>query len=188
MQEEKKEETKEEKKRKQQKKVLIATIITAVVIIAGLIIAIIFLLREPPLEVVIEYDRTATGGRGMVVTEDNIEEVIEWLEEPGEDTEYEIYMSANWTFPTSSRSNGNALFRNLPSNTRMVFFELYLEDEEQVIYVSPYIPLGREVRNFALDVALPVGTYEPLMTIFLVDDDKEIVTDVQMRVQITIEN
>jgi len=188
MQEEKKVETKEEKKKKKDKKILITTIVTSVVIIAGLVTAIIFLLREPPLEVVIEYDRTPTGGRGIVVTEDNVDEIRDMLAQPIEDGYYEVHISKDWTFPRSGNRKGDAYFKNLETNTRTVFFDLYLEDRNQVIFVSPYIPLGRDFRNFALDVDLPVGTYETLLTIFLVDDNNTIITEVRMRIPITITN
>ena len=186
MQEEKKEIT-EEKKKNKQKTILITTIITSVVIIAGLVVAIIFLLREPELQPVIgEYDRNL-GGRGIVVTEDNIEEVRRMLEEPLTDTHYEVDMAMDWTFPSSRRASPDAFFRNGESNTRTVFFELYLEDRSEVIHVSPYIPLGVTYKDIRLDANLPAGEYKALMTIFLVDDDFEIITTLQMHRPFTIE-
>jgi len=50
------------------------------------------------------------------------------------------------------------------------------------------MPRGSEIRNFALEVELPAGTYSSVVTYFLVDDDFEILTDVSVGVTIIIEN
>jgi len=190
-------------KQKRQKKIIIAIVIVAVAIIAALIAVIVSLLnREPVTEVVYEpvvqliegpgiggYERR-TGGRGFVVTEDNVDEIraeIEARRLAPEDRRFEFSKSANWRFPTALSPSPNALVRNVTNNSRTVFFDLFIEDFG-VVYVSPYMPLGSELRNFALDVELPAGTYFAVATYFLVDDDLEILTDVSVGVTIMVEN
>jgi len=195
-------------KQNKQKTIIIAVGIVALAVVAALITTIVVLLnREPIPEIITEvvyepvvqlvegpsvgnYERNP-GGRGFVVTEDNVEEVRAAIEErrniPQEDRRFEFSQTSDWRFATSLTPSRNALVRNVERNSRTVFFDVYIEDYG-VVYVSPYMPLGSEHRNFALDVELPAGTYSATVTYFLVDDDLEILTDVSVGVTITIEN
>lgn len=180
---------------------LIITIsaISAMVIIVLLLVIIVLLAREPnivyePVVQLIEgpgrggYERN-TGGRGFVVTEDNVEYVREQLEsrrvEPG-DMHFTFSHSAEWRFPTSLARSTTAFVENVERNSRTVFFDVYIEGFG-VVYASPFMPLGSSHRNFALEVEVPVGRYDAQVTYFLVDDDLEIITDVTVGVTIVIE-
>jgi len=189
-------------KQNRQKTIIIASAVIGLTTIAALAATIVVLLiREP--EVVFEpvvqliegpgvgnYVRNP-GGRGFVVTEDNVEEVRAALEAdrniPHGDRNFEFNKTTDWRFATSLTPSRNALVRNVSNNSRTVFFDITIEGYG-VVYVSPYMPLGSEHRNFALDVELPAGTYQSVVTYFLVDDDLEILTDVSVGVTIIIEN
>jgi len=157
---------------------------------------IVLLNREPEVQLIpgpaIGEYRRELGGRGMVVTEDNVEEVRAMLsgEDIGimpEDRQFEFSLVPNWTFTTSRAPSPDAFLANSVNNSRMIFFDVYI-DEIGVVYVSPYMPLGSQHRNFALDYDLEPGVYTALVTHFLVDDDMEILTDVSVGVTITVEN
>lgn len=180
-----------------QKRILIALAAVGAVLIVALTATVIVLLsREPEVQLIPgplvgEYRRDS-GGRGMVVTEYNVEEVRAMLSGedigliPG-DRQFEFGLTPQWTFSTSRTPSSNALVRNSDNNSRMIFFDVYIE-EFGVVYVSPYMPLGSQHSNFALDADLPPGTYSAEVTHFLVNDDLEILTDVTIGVTITVEN
>lgn len=183
-----------------QKKMLITVTAVGVVIILALTTVIIMLLgRTPEVPEVqlipgpaIGGYRRDLGGRGMVVTEENVEEVRAMLsgEDLGitpEDRQFEFGLVPNWTFHASTQPSPNALVMNSENNSRMIFFDVYIEGIG-VVYVSPYMPLGSRHSNFALDIELEPGVYTAKVTHFLVDDDLEILTDVSVGVTITVEN
>jgi hypothetical protein len=189
-----------EKQSSRQKQIIIVAAAFAALVIITLFATVIVLLRREP-EVVYEpvvqliegpnrgeYERNL-GGRGFVVTPENVEEVrqeIEALTLPPADRRFEFSKTATWHFPTSTTASTTAMVRNVVRNSRTVFFDVSIEDFG-VVYVSPYMPLGSEHRNFALDEELPAGTYSAVVTYFLVDDDFQILTDVSVGVTIIIE-
>lgn len=189
---------KEKKARKNQNpqtKVLIAVVAVCVCLCIAMAAIIIFLLnREPEVQLIAGPERGAyprdIGGRGFVVTPENVEEVRELrarrpqLDEA--DRYFEFSLVPDWIFPTAREPSPNALIRNVANNSRMIFFDVSVDDT--VVYVSPYMPLGSEHRGFALDYDLAPGTYSAVITHFLVDDDFEIITDVSVGVTIIVEN
>jgi hypothetical protein len=168
--------------------IIIAALITVIVILLGREPEVVEL---PPGPGIGGYTRDI-GGRGFIVTEENAEEVRAELERhqqrllPG-DMHYEFSMTPNWRFPTSRTPSPNALVRNVEVNSRTVFFDVFIEGVG-VVYVSPYMPLGSEHSGFALDVEMEAGTYDAVVTYFLVDDDLDILTDVSVGVTIIVEN
>ena len=130
--------------------------------------------------------RPTIGGRGTLLTPENVDEVRDILEQPVQDAQYTVSMTRNWVFDTALTPSRNASVDNLERNTRMVYFDVILKDTGQMVYSSPYIPLGLTHDNFALDEDLPAGVYEATITFFLVDDDYEYITDVSASVTLTI--
>lgn len=174
---------------------MIAVATGGVLVITALVAVIVVLLnREPEVQLipgpVAGTYRRDLGGRGMVVTEENVEEVRRMLtgEDIGitpEDRQFEFGLVPNWTFRTTLEPSPDALVMNSANNSRMIFFDVYIEDIG-VVYVSPYMPLGTQHSGFALDYYLEPGIYAALVNHFLVDDDLEILTDVSVGVTITV--
>jgi hypothetical protein len=184
-------------KQSSKKKVVIAVAVAAIAVIASLVVVIVVLLnREPEVEYLVQlipgpgigsYERNI-GGRGFMVTQDNVDEIREYLAQRDPvDAGFEFSKTTNWRFPTAFSPSPNALVRNVERNSRTVFFDVYIPGIG-VVYVSPYMPLGSEHRNFALDVEIDAGVYNAIVTYFLVDDDFVIITDVSVGVTIVVEN
>jgi hypothetical protein len=175
---------------------LLVAIIVGVVIIGSLVAVILVLLNREPEVVEVQLPPGPTAGgyvrnpgaRGIVVTEENAQEIRDWFSQPVEDSHFTVSMTARWTFPTALTPSRDAVVRNVELNNRTVFFDVLLEDRDEIILISPYIPVGLEFRNFALEVDLEPGEYTALVTYFLVDDDYEIITDVAVYVTIVILN
>ncbi len=154
-------------------------IAAGVVVIIALLGVVIFLLvgrgKEEPEK------------RNVVVTQDNVEEVVQEMAvedyiEPGY---YETSMSTTWTFATGSDVSDDAYVANVEGNTNDVYFDVVLaEDEDQVIYKSPVIPRGAELENIALDTPLEAGTYDCVCIYHLIDEEQNTIST--LRVGITV--
>jgi hypothetical protein len=172
----------EEKKKRKLKPVHWVIIVMALAL-AGTITYFLWLDSEE----VIEDRGTAMGGRGMIATPENIDEIRRLLEEePSPDAQYTVHMTTNWEFETARTPSRNALVRNLEENSRTVYFDVTLNDTGALVYSSPYIPLGGMLEKFALDVNLSAGVHAATIRFFLVDDDNEVIADVADSVTLTI--
>ncbi|MDR2355654.1 MAG: hypothetical protein LBE16_05615 [Clostridiales Family XIII bacterium] len=172
--------TKEEKTRKTG--IILGAVAGAVII--ALIVAVIVLATGKTAES--PAAPTDIGGRGTVVTPSNIEEIREQMNEPVQDGYYETRMNVDWVFPTAQSPSTNAYVENSPNNTRTVYFDLTLPDTNELIYSSPFIPVGAKLENFALDTTLPAGEHAAIVTYHLVDDDNQELSTVSVSVNIKI--
>ena len=164
-------------------------IVIGVMVAALAGVMIFFLTREGPEPVYIERpQQQQTGGRGTVVTQDNVHDIIEQMNRPVEDGYYTVSMNVRWEFPNGSSPSTNARVRNRERNTRTVYFDVNLDEDGRLVYSSPYIPLGAMIEKFALDENLPAGEYPATVTYFLVDDDHNVITDVSAGVTIIVLN
>lgn len=130
--------------------------------------------------------------RDVVVTEDNVDDLIKQMEEeakaytpPGY---YEVEMNFEWHFATGDAVSEDAYVGNPATNTNAVYFDLFLaEDEENPIYQSPVIPLGGSLKDIALDVPLEAGTHDCVLVYHLVDDDQNTLSTLRVSVTVIIE-
>lgn len=128
--------------------------------------------------------------REVLVTEDNVEEVMEQMEQqeyvpPGY---YTVTQNYDWHFPTGDSASTDAHVENALGNTHDVYFDLFLEDDEDnPIYQSPVIPLGAVLEDFKLGTDLEAGTYDCIMVYHLVDENQNTVSTVSMTVTVIVE-
>ena len=177
-------ETDPEEKKKRKLKPVHWVIIIALVL--ALIAALVYFFWLRGVEQDIDDRGTALGGGGMLLTPDNIDEVRQMMEEPGPDAQYTVSMTTNWTFDTWQTPSSDAIVNNLESNSRTVYFDVTLRDTDELVYSSPYIPLGQALVDFALDANPGAGVHDAIVRFFLVDDDNEVVADVAVSVTLTI--
>jgi len=174
----------EKKKRKKRTIIIIGSILLAAII--GLLIY--FFWVRPMFDVSDPDIPRATLPNGGLITLENLEEERERLGTVSPDAQYTVSMSRQWRFESALTPSTSVYFRNIASNSRMVFFDVVLKDTGEMVYSSPYIPLGVEHNNFALDKDLSAGTYDVTIAIFLVDDDREIVADLSVSTKLIIES
>jgi hypothetical protein len=127
--------------------------------------------------------------RNVVVTQDNVEEVVEDMinEEYIEPGYYEASMNTTWTFATGSDVSEDAYVANVEGNTNDVYFDVVLaEDEDQVIYKSPVLPRGSELENIALDTPLDAGTYDCVCIYHLIDENQSTVSTVRVGITVIV--
>lgn len=161
--------------------------VSALAVITVLVVVVVNLLqREPERERI--YVQPDTGARGTVVTEENLEEVLEMLQSPSQDTSYSVQMNTSWNFPSGRSESTNAYVANSILNTRTVYFDVVLNDTNELVYSSPYLPVGTDISGFALDAVLEAGQYQARVIYHLVDDDLNEITTASMSTTLNIES
>lgn len=148
---------------------LIVLIVVLVVVLAAVVTFFYLITHQKNIDVTESAD-----GRATVVSSDNAQAVKAAMEKPVEDGSYQVTMNLAWVFDGKS---SNAYVENSKDNTRTVYFDVFRADTKELVFSSPYIPVGEKMKGFVLDKALPQGSYNGLVTYHLVDDDhKEIST------------
>ena len=99
-----------------------------------------------------------------------------------------VNMNYDWTFDNAKATSTNAYVGNSVNNSNTVYFTIALEGSEDVIYKSPYIPVGSHMENITLNSNLEAGTYEAVLTYHVVDDAYKDMASVSVAVTITIEH
>lgn len=178
-------------------KILIA-VLSALVVLAGVAITVLLMrdntqviIHEVPQEITREIHREVhqeivTEGRGTVVTPENVEEILANRDRPVEDGHYRTIMNVDWIFPNSSEPSVNAFVENSTSNSRTVYFDLVLAETNELVYSSPFIPVGSRLEKFTLDAFVPAGVHSGIVTYHLVDDDYREITSVSVGVTLQI--
>lgn len=161
--------------------ILLIALLLVVIVLIGVVIV---LLTRPKTTVI---EPSPSGGRGTVVTEDNAEEIRKQQAEatPVPDTSYVTSMSINWHF--KGQTSKDAYVANDVANTRTVYFDMLLFDTKELIYSSPYIPVGAEMNGITLDKELKPGTYETILVYHLVDDAEKELSTVSVALTIYVE-
>lgn len=169
--------------KKEKKKISASMIVAAIAIILLLILAGILLYILTRKE-----DKPETLGKATIVTEDNVQDIIQSGNEQNTDASYTVTMTNEWTFENGEASAEDFYVKNTENNSRTVYFDLQLRETGEVIYSSPYIPVGEAMDTFTLDENLEAGDYNVIMVYHLVDDAKKELTTVAVAVVIHILN
>lgn len=127
-----------------------------------------------------------SDGRGVLVSVDNVESVIESAYEDTTAGYYTVSMSIDWVFQDGYSKTTNVYVDNVIENTNMVYFDLMLADNGEIIYESPYIPLGETLTDFSLDKPVEAGTYDAIIEYHLVDENNNYAEIDKVSVSITL--
>lgn len=163
------------------KKIIIALACTSIVLIAILVGVIIRLMQKPE-----NVTTVASDGRGTLVTEENVKSLVDKAQEPVADGYYTTSMNIDWYFDNGKAESSNAYVENDISNTRTVYFDLMLADTGEIVYSSPYIPVGAKLTDFALTTDLAAGDYNAVVKYHLVDDEHNELSTVSVSVTLHI--
>jgi hypothetical protein len=174
-------------------KLIILLVILLFIVVVALVVVLVFAFGKKDKES--EAGTPATQGqtqkqREVLVTEDNVQEVLQQLEEeqytpPGY---YTVTQNYDWHFPSGKEASTDAHVENAAENTNDVYFDLYLADNsEEPIYKSPIIPLGATLEGFKLDTELSAGTYDCIIEYHLCDENQNTLSTVSMTVTVIVE-
>lgn len=155
-------------------RVIIGSTVSVILILT---LAIIYLLsKDKP-------NSVDNSGRPTLVTKDNVEQVIDSMNKPVKDGEYEVKMNTKWIFKGNS---SNAFVENSKNNNRTIYFDVVLSGSNEIVYTSPYIPVGENIKNFKLDSKLEAGAYDAYVTYHLVDDKHKEVSNLSVAISFII--
>jgi hypothetical protein len=133
-----------------------------------------------------------TKVRNQVVTENNVDELIQAIEEEEGDLtppgSYEVLMNTTWNFENGSAASSDAYIANSPANTNTMYFTIVLKDSREEVFSSPYLPVGSKLEGLTLDQELEAGEYDCVLTYHLVDDDYLEIGEVSVSLTVIIQN
>mgnify|MGYP003299972953 CR=1 FL=1 len=167
---------------KKNKKVIVALSGTVAVLAVAVGVMAVSLLNND------ESTEKPTDGRATFVSQDNVEEIQAELNKPVEDAYYTTSMTIDWEFHDGKSASTTAEVSNVTANTRTVYFDVNLESTGELVYSSPYLPVGSTMNGIILDVDLDKGDYPAVVTYHLVDDEKNEVATVAVAITIHVLN
>ena len=157
--------------------VFFVILILVIVFLVGIIVFLLTRSSDEPVE-----------NRATIVTEDNVDEVLKEMNEPVENGYYNCQMNVDWNFTDSTQPSYNAYVANSEVNERTVYFDVNLEEDDKLVYSSPYIPVGEELKEIILTEKLSAGDYPAVVTYHLVDVDEKELSSVSVSITLHIEN
>jgi hypothetical protein len=154
----------------------IVLILGTLVIIASAVVAAYVLTRPNDTDNFSSIDPNITPiGRIEVINESNVTELIEEVRENVAKGRFSTHMNTTWRFPDGSSPSSNAVMGNSARNNYPMWFEVRLQENNELIFTSPVLPLGTQIEEIVLDRVLSKGTYPAALSIHMIDDDGEIV-------------
>lgn len=177
-----------EKAEKSRRNIIIIIIIAFVVLIAALVVCIVLLFakqKEEPAPALEGPTRSTVLDRG-IVDEDNAGDIMDEMSEKVSKGMFECKMTTAWTFDDGKSESPNAYVANVENNLYTLYFDVYEEATNELLYSSPMLPVGTELKNFKLDKELPAGEYDAVVMYTMVDENLEEVSNVGFKVSITV--
>lgn len=169
---------------------VIASVAAFVLVAGALIVCIILLLkRQDNVDLPGREAVTGNGGtaavleRGFVDAEDTSAVVTE-MQDKVEEGMFECSMTTTWSFDNAEAVSPNAYVANVESNRHTLYFDVYLDGEEEAVYSSPLLPVGTELQGIKLDRAVLAGDYDATVVYTLVDEDYEEVSAVGFKIKL----
>lgn len=154
--------------------------ITTVIVIAIIAIVIIVAL-------VLFFTKSKTNQKNVVVTPDNVEEILsDMQDQQAKAGTYEVTMNTTWDFEDGDSASSNAYVENSTANTNDVYFEIVRSDTNETIFTSPTIPVGSHLENITLDKVLEKGTYACMLTYYLLDDEGNTTSKLNLKLTIHV--
>jgi hypothetical protein len=95
---------------------------------------------------------------------------MEEMRKEVEEGMFECNMSMTWTFDDGSAKSEDAYVANSTNNKYPIYFDVYMNDSNELVYSSPILPVGAELTNFSLDKNLDPGTYKATVMYSLIRD------------------
>lgn len=173
---------------KKRRNVIIMIVVAFAVLVAALITCIVLLLTKQKEESVQEpasAPRSTVLDRGFV-DEDNAGNIMDEMSEKVSKGMFECKMTTAWTFDDGKSASPNAYVANVENNLYTLYFDVYEESTNELLYSSPMLPVGTELKNFKLDKELAAGEYDAVVMYTMVDENLEEVSSVGFKVTISV--
>lgn len=125
--------------------------------------------------------------RGFV-DESNTDDIMSELSDKVEEGMFECRMSTTWTFEDADSASPNSYVANVENNQHAFYFDVYEEQTEELLYSSPILPVGSEIRDIKLEKELSAGDYDAVVMYTLVNEAYEEVSTVGFRITVSVKN
>jgi len=168
----------EKSKISNQSKIIITSVIVLLCAIIGLLV---FIILKNDQEYTIGDGATPLGN--LIVDSSNLSDIKQAITTQIEKGMFATYMNTTWNFPDSNSPSTDAVMGNSPSNNYPFWFSLVIGDDE--VYRSSVLLVGTQMNEIILNTDLPVGTYNALMDVNMIDENGDPVES-NMRFGITI--
>ncbi len=167
----------EARSEKKSNKAVIILIALLALLVVLLIVVIILLLGRGGKESVnentpVEQPRAVTQDVRTVVDEESAQTVMEQMRKEVEEGMFECQMSMTWNFVDGKSESNDAYVANSTNNTHPLYFDVYIKDTDELLYKSPVLPVGTDLKNIKLDRELPAGKYEATVMYTLLKDEE----------------
>ena len=116
--------------------------------------------------------REVAGSARMVLSEESAQSVVDEMRKEVEEGMFECSMSFDWTFEDGESESKDAYVANSANNRHPIYFDVIIEDTNEVVYSSPVIPIGSQLTDFKLDKPLSPGKYRAICQYVLIDDEE----------------
>lgn len=163
------------------------TTLIIIVLVAALVVCVGFILLRPsaPKAEESESTRSAALDRGFV-QEAEADNIMSDMADRVEEGMFECKMTTTWTFDTADSESPNSYVANVENNRNTIYFDVYENGSDELLYASPMIPVGSEIRNIKLEKQLPAGDHDAVVMYTLVDENYEEVSRVGFNITISI--
>lgn len=160
---------------------LIAVIVACTLVIVIVVCAAIWYMSS-------KKDSGSDKKRDVVVTKDNIDDIIKDQEKTDKSAaSYVVTMqSTSWNFKNGTSTSDDSYVENSTLNSHDVYFDIVRSDTGETIYSSPVIPVGSHLSDFKLDKDLDAGSYDCVMTYYLVDSEQKVLSHVNLSLTINV--
>ena len=155
---------------KEKNRTIIIVIAILVVVVIALLGVIIYLLNRANGVQRDDTQRDVAGSVRTVLDEDSMNDVMDQMREEVAEGMFECQMSMTWTFADGKAESQDAYVANSTNNTHPICFDVYTRDTEELLYSSPVLPVGTDLKNFKLDQELPAGSYQATVMYTLLED------------------
>lgn len=174
--------------RKKQRNMIIIIVIAFLVLVTALVTCIVLLLtkqKEEPVQESQSVPRSTVLDRGFV-DESNAGDIMDEMSEKVSKGMFECKMTTAWTFDDGKSASPNAYVANVENNLYTLYFDVYEESTNELLYSSPMLPVGTELKNFKLNKELAAGEYDAVVMYTMVDENLEEVSSVGFKVTISV--
>lgn len=164
-------------KEEESKKGLIILIVILCVVIVALLVVIAFLLgrgNQAGNVTTAENGNTrqVAGSVRTVVDEASARSVMDEMREEVAEGMFKCDMTMTWNFDEGGAKPRDAYVANNADNTHPIFFDVYLEGTDELLYSSPVLEVGNTWTDIALSEKLDPGTYKADVKYTLLKDSQ----------------
>lgn len=150
-------------------KVTIVVIIILAIVVIALVGVVAYLLGKGKNDTG-NATRDVADSVRTVVDENSSQDIMNQMREEVEEGMFECKMSMSWSFANGTSESKDAYVTNSTNNTHPICFDIYLNDTEELIYSSPVLPVGADLKNIKLDKPLSKGEYKATVMYSLLKD------------------